>query len=110
MATYFKILGQVAPTPSVANTIYQVASGRQAVISTINICNLDSITRTFRIAAVANNGTISANNYLAYETPIQASDSVAMSIGVTLQGNDYISVFANNTSNVAFSIFGSEIY
>ena len=112
MATYFRVLGQIAPVANTANTVYTVATGRQAVVSTINICNQDAAARAFTVAIVSNaiSGSITSNNYIAYNTPIQANDSMALTIGITLMGNDYISVSANSTSNLSFSVFGSEIY
>lgn len=112
MATYFRVLGQVAPIANTANVVYTVASGRQAVVSTINICNQDSTSRSFRVAVVSNavSSVLTSNNYIAYETPIQANDSMALTMGITMMGNDYIVVQANNTANISFSVFGSEIY
>jgi hypothetical protein len=112
MANYFRVLGQIAPPANNANVVYTVASGRQAVVSTINICNQDAAARAFRVAVVSNavSGTLTSNNYIAYETPIQANDSMALTLGVTMMGNDYIVVQANSTANMSFSIFGSEIY
>jgi len=109
MATTFKILGQVAPALNTANTVYTVPGGTSAVISTINICNPDSLTRAIRVAAVPSGNTLAQKHYIAYETPIAATDSVALSIGLTLAAGDFISVYANSTSNVSFGIFGSEI-
>lgn len=109
MATTFKILGQVAPAANTANTVYTVPAGTQAVISTINICNPDSTLRAFRVAVVPSGGTLAQKHYIAYETPIQATDSIALSIGISMGNGDFISVFANNTANMSFGVFGSEI-
>lgn len=109
MATTFKILGQVAPAANTANTIYTVPAATQAVISTINVCNPDSTSRTFRVAVVPNGGTLAQKHYIAYETPIQSTDSIALSLGLSLGNGDFISVFANNTANMSFGVFGSEI-
>lgn len=109
MATTFKILGQVAPAANTANTVYTVPAATQAVISTINVCNPDSSARSFRVAVVPSGDTLSQKHYIAYETPIQATDSIALSLGISLGNGDFISVYANNSSNMSFGIFGSEI-
>lgn len=109
MATYYKILGQVTPAANTANTVYTVPAATNTVISTVNICNLDNVARAFRLAAVKSGEAIANKHYLAYETAIPASDSIALTIGITLSANDSISVFANSTANIAFSVFGSEI-
>jgi len=109
MPTTYKILGQVAPTLNTANTVYTVPAATQSVISSINICNPDSTSRTFRVAIIPSGNTLAQRHYLAYETPVAATDTITLSAGITMGANDSISVFANNSSNVSFSVFGSEI-
>ena len=109
MATTYKILGQVSPAANAANTVYTVPAATQAVISTVNICNLDTVNRTFRLAAVPSGTSLAQKNYLAYETVIPGNDSISITIGISLGANDSVSVFANSTANLAFSVFGSEI-
>lgn len=109
MATTYKILGQVAPTTNSANTVYTVPAATQTVVSSINICNPDSIARAFRVAIVPSGNTLAQKHYVAYETPIAATDTITLSAGITMGANDSISVYANSTSNISFSVFGSEI-
>ena len=114
MTISYKVLGQIAPgTPDTANLAYTVPAARAAVISTINICNLDTSNRAFSVAVVPSGQSVTApgtNNYIAYKTAIPTQDSIAMTVGVTLGSNDSIVVSSNNTYNLAFSIFGSEVY
>jgi len=109
MATTYKILGQVSPAANTANTVYTVPALTSAVVSTINICNLDGVNRTFRVAAVKSGDSLANKHYLAYETVIPSNDSISLTLGITLGANDSISVYANSTANLAFSVFGSEI-
>lgn len=109
MPTTYKILGQVAPAAGNANTIYTVPAATQAVISTITVCNPDTLSRAFRIAVVKSGESLAQKHYVAFETPVPAVDSIALTMGITMGANDSISVMANNTSNVSFSVFGSEI-
>jgi hypothetical protein len=108
MATTYKILGQANPALYSNVIVYQVPEGKQAVISTVNICNQSTSASTFRISAVPNTEVNSAVHYLAYDTPIPANDSIALTIGITMQENDHLDVHAI-TANVSFSVFGSEI-
>lgn len=110
MAIEYKILGQVAPTANQSNTVYTVPAGRQAITSTINICNQDLTVRSCSIAIVKSGETLSAKHYIAFNLPVPFSDSVGIAIGATLNSNDSIVVSANNSSNLSFCIFGSEIY
>jgi hypothetical protein len=109
MANLYKILGQVSPTANTSNTVYTVPVATNTVISTINICNIDNVARAFRIAAIRSGDTLANKHYLAYDTAIPGNDSISLTIGITLSSNDSIAVFANNTANLAFSLFGSEI-
>ena len=114
MTTAYKVLGQIAPgTADTSNTAYTVPASNSTIISTINICNLDSSNRAFSVAVVPsgqNKATPNTNNYIAYKTAIPSQDSIAMTVGITLGANDSIVVSSNNTYNLAFSIFGSEVY
>jgi hypothetical protein len=109
MATTYKVLGQVAPSANTANTVYTVPAATQTVVSTVTVCNPDSAIRSFRVAVVPSGQTLSQKNYIAYETPIAAVDTIALTLGLSLGANDSISVFANNTANLSFGIYGAEI-
>jgi hypothetical protein len=110
MATFFKILGQSAPVSSTLTTLYTVPASANAVVSAITICNPNIATVVpVRVAAVANGTSISQKNYIIYDMNIPATDTVSLSLGMTLAQGDSIQVSANGTSNVSFSVFGSEI-
>lgn len=109
MAVTYKVLGQVAPPANAANTVYTVPAATQTVVSTINVCNPDSVARAFRVAVVPSGQSLAQKNYIAYETPIPATDAIALTLGVSMGANDSISVFANSTANLSFGVFGSEI-
>ena len=84
-------------------------TGSSAVISSINIANLDANAAAFSIAANVN-GVATANaNYLAWRVSVPGNDSIALSLGVTLNASSFLSVNAN-TSTVSFSAFGTEMY
>lgn len=108
MPTIYKILGQVNPAVNVYSNLYSVPSSANAVISTINICNQSTSNTTFDIAVRPGIETLTFKHYLAYRTPIPNTDSIALTIGVTLGANDRIDVTSAN-ANVSFVAFGSEI-
>lgn len=109
MTISYKILGQTNLTANTLSTVYTVPTSNSAVISTIVVCNLSANASTFRLAAVPSGSSISNQHYINYNTPIPGNDSIAVTIGMTLSAND--SIRANGTSsNLAISIFGSEIY
>ena len=109
MPTTYKVLGQSAPNANTNTTVYTVPSATQAVISTINICNQDTLNRSFNIAIVPSGNTLAKQHYIAYRTPIANLDSIALTMGVTMSDSDTIVVYSDNTANISFSVFGSEI-
>ena len=108
MAVTYKVLGQLNPSATTATTIYTVPSSTSAVVSTINICNQGVATDTFRIAIRPSGATLDPKHYIAYNTSIPSYDSISLTIGVTLAATDVVTVYAG-TSNLSFSLFGSEI-
>ena len=109
MPRNYTILGQQNPAANTLTKLYGVPAGNSAVISSINIANLDANAAAFSIAANVS-GVATANaNYLAWRVSIPGNDSIALSLGITLNASSQLSVNAN-TSTVSFSAFGTEIY
>jgi hypothetical protein len=109
MPRNYTILGQKNPSANVLTNLYTVPAGNSAVISSINIANLDANAAAFSIAANLA-GAVTANaNYLAWRVSIPGNDSIALSLGVTLNASSQLSV-NSNTSTLTFSAFGTEMY
>jgi len=108
MANAYKILGQTADASANDVTLYTVPSSTETIISTIVICNREAATNTFRIAMKANGGSVANEDYIAYDTSILANDSITLTLGITLDATDIVSVGASD-ANVSFSVFGTEI-
>jgi hypothetical protein len=108
MATTYKVLGQSNPAATTATTLYTVPAATEAVVSTIVIANLTATAATFRIAIRPNGATLANSQYIAYDITVGASDSTALTLGITLDATDIITVYAS-TANLTFTAFGSEI-
>ena len=109
MAETYKILGQVAATANTTHNVYTVPAATQAVVSSIVIVNRNNAANcTYRVAAQQAGAALANQHYLAYDAPIAALDTVALSLGITLGNTDVISVYSAN-SNLSFSVFGTEI-
>lgn len=108
MATTYKVLGQSNPSATTATTLYTVPSATEAVVSTIVIANLTATAATFRIAIRPNGAALANSQYIAYDITVGASDSTALTLGITLDATDVITVYAS-TANLTFTAFGSEI-
>lgn len=108
MPTTYKVLGQSNPSATTATTLYTVPSATQTVVSTIVIANLTSSAATFRIAVRPAGATLANSQYIAYDITVGASDSTALTLGVTMNATDVLTVYAS-TANLTFTAFGSEI-
>jgi glucose-6-phosphate dehydrogenase assembly protein OpcA len=108
MPTNYKVLGQSNPTATTLTTLYTVPSATEAVVSSIIIANLAATAATFRIAVRPDGASITNSQYVGYDITVGASDSTVLTLGITMNAADVLSVYAS-TSTVAFSAFGSEI-
>jgi hypothetical protein len=108
MATTYKVLGQSAPSAASDTDVYTVPSSTEAVISTITIANRDSSAATYRIAIRPDGATIANQHYIAYGASVPANDTIALTLGITADAGDVVTVYASS-GDLSFNIFGSEI-
>ncbi len=108
MAATYKVLGQVNPSATTATTAYTVPSATETVISTITVANLGPAPTSYRIAVRPNGATLENKHYIAYDVSIAPQETQTLTIGITLDASDVITVFASSAT-VAFNLFGSEI-
>jgi glucose-6-phosphate dehydrogenase assembly protein OpcA len=102
-----KVLGQVNPSATTATTLYTVPSAKSAVVSTLTICNQAASTATFRVAVRPAGATLAALHYVAYDVTVGASDTTALTLGITLATTDVVTVYAS-TATVSFHAYGDE--
>ena len=108
MPTNYKVLGQVAPGATTDTTLYTVPSATEAVISTIIVANRATSAATYRIAIRPDAATLANQHYIAYDVTVGAGDSTTLTLGLTLDAADVITV-RGSTADLSFSAFGSEI-
>ena len=107
MATTYKVLGQLASTTS-AVALYTCPSATQTIVSTLVICNRAAAAKTYRVILRPDDETLADKHYLAFDTPLAANDSIALTLGITMDASDKLYVSGSDT-NLSFSLFGSEI-
>ena len=108
MSKKYKILGQSAPSATTATNLYTVPSATEAVISTITVANRGSTAATYRISIRPNGATQANEHYIAYDASLPANDTIALTLGLTMDAADVMTVYASS-ANLSFGIFGSEI-
>jgi hypothetical protein len=102
-----KVLGQVNPSATTATTLYTVPSAKSAVISTLVVCNQAATSATYRIAVRPAGATLAAVHYIAYDVTVGASDSTALTLGITLATTDVVTVYASSAT-LSFHAYGDE--
>jgi hypothetical protein len=108
MAISYKVLAQSAPSATTATDIYTVGAGKQTVVSTITVANRSASASSYRIAVRPAGATLANLHYLAYDIAIAANDTTVLTIGLTLEATDVVTVYALS-ANLSFGIYGSEI-
>lgn len=108
MPTAYKVLGQSAPSATTATTLYTVPSSTSTVVSTITVANRAATAGTFRIAVRPAGAALATSHYVVYDANIDATSTVALTLGITLATTDVVTVYASS-ADMTFSAFGSEI-
>ncbi len=108
MPTSYKVLGQVNPSATTNTTLYTVPASTDTVISSISIANLASSSATYRIAVRPAGAAIANVHYLAYDITVGAADTTILTVGITLDATDVVTVYGS-TANLVFHAYGSEI-
>ena len=108
MALAHKVLGQSNPAATTLTTLYTVPAATQSIASTLSICNIGTVSTTYRVAVRPAGAAIANQHYLAYEAVVSANDAILLTLGIALATTDVISVYAG-TANISFSVFGVEI-
>lgn len=108
MPTNYKVLGQSAPSATTDTTLYTVPSATETIISTIVIANRAASAGSYRIAIRPNGATLANSHYVAFDVAIAANDSTALTLGITIDASDVVTVRASS-ADMTFTAFGSEI-
>jgi hypothetical protein len=106
--TTYKILGQSAPSATTSTDLYTVPSATETIVSSLVVTNRASSSATYRVSVSANGAALANEQYLVYDATVNANDTVALSLGITLDATDKIRVYAS-TANLSFNAFGTEI-
>jgi hypothetical protein len=103
----YKVLGQIAGTTSLTD-LYSVPNGYMAFASVLAICNQSTTTATVRVAVRPAGQTIAAKHYILYDAYVNSSDTLNLTLGLSLGPLDVVSVSSSLTS-VSAVLSGSEL-
>lgn len=109
MGTAYKY-AQVQGTASTGTyaTLYTTPALTEAVISSLVITNQSSSAITVRIGMDATAGTPGASEFLVYDAAVAGNDTVALTLGVTMDAGKFIRV-SSSADTCNFTAFLSEI-
>ncbi len=105
MAIVRGLLGQSAPAATTDTLLYTVPSSKEVVAKVI-VANRSSAA-VFRVWLRENGAATSNEQYIAYDVPLAANDSVS-TVTFMLGDNDEVYVRAD-TANVSFNCVGIEL-
>lgn len=110
MAKVYKILGQLAPSAFTETALYEVPTAKQAVTSSLVICNrtTSGAISSYSVAVVPDGETLANKHYLVYEKPVNFRDTNTHVLGMSLQAGDSVVVIAS-TADLSFTLFGVEM-
>ena len=108
MPNAYKVLGQSAPLSGNAANLYTVPSSTEAIVSTITVANRGETNTSYRIAVRPDGALLANQHYVSYNVPIDRNSTQALTLGITVNAGDIITVYANS-SDLTFSAFGREI-
>ena len=109
MATSYKSLGQLDLTTTNLTDLYTVPSSTETVVSTVIIANRNASADTFRLAIRVGGAAISNKHYIAYDVPVAANDSTTLTLGITMEATDVMSVEAGTADRLSINVFGAEV-
>lgn len=108
MPNVYKVLGQVAPSATTETTLYTCPSNTQTIVSSLVVCNRSATARTYRISVRPDGASLANQHYIAYDATVPANDTIALSLGISINDADVISVYAS-TTDLSFNLYGCEI-
>jgi len=102
-------LAQSDPTAETATDVYTVPAATEAVISTVIIANRAATANTFRLSVRPDGAAQADEHYIAYDVPIAANDSTTLTLGITLDAADVLTVYTGASATISVNVFGTEI-
>tara|TARA_B100001057_G_scaffold398844_1_gene409596 strand:+ start:723 stop:1055 length:333 start_codon:yes stop_codon:yes gene_type:complete len=105
----YKILGQHNSTANLIADVYTVPTTNSAVLSSITVCNQTAANVSYSIAIAPNGEAANDKHFIVRGGTVPAADAIGITLGLTMDAQDVVRC-NTNTSNVSFSVFGSEVY
>jgi hypothetical protein len=109
MPTSYKILGQAAPADTSNANLYTVPAATESVTSTIAIANTTASSATARVFVRADGAAAATSNAIIYDSSVPGNSTITLTLGITLNATDVITVRSSTANALTFHAFGNEI-
>lgn len=96
MATLYKNISNQPQAGELA-LLYLVGPDKQAIISSITICNQGKKNATFRLAIKPAGDSIASYHYRFYDTKVLGNRSYIATVGIALKEEDTLLVYSSNS-------------
>ena len=108
MATEYKLLGQVAPSPNTVTNVYQTGASTSAIVGTITLLNPTDSNTSYSLIVRPINQSLAIQHHIIRGGIIPPRELVTITGAVTMNSNV---VLACNThvTGVSLQAFGAEI-
>lgn len=104
----YKVLGQSAPSANTNTTLYTVPASKEAIVSTIVICNRGTTAGFYSIAVRPAGATLANQHYIVFNSYLSANQAFTLTLGIALATTDVITI-SSSSSSFSFSAFGNEV-
>jgi hypothetical protein len=108
MAEIFKRLGSEYPADTTETTVYEVPTGKMAIISVITLCNISAGADTVSLG-ITDGGVLAEADYI-YHDKSMAADATDSTLGrFTLEEGYKVIVVMGAGGSINCNVFGTEI-
>lgn len=108
MAEVRGVLGQEDPVAATLTPLYTVPASKDAMVSSVVVCNRSATATSFRISVAPLGAADSNEQYHYYDFAIPGNDTFVATIGITLATTDVVRCYAT-LATLSFNAHGLEI-
>ena len=101
------ILGQVAPSAATSTTLYTVPARTSTKVDGLSCANRGAVTDAIRVSVSKFGIAISDKDYLHYDVPLSANDTLMVTGEFYIEEGDIVQV-RSSLGSTSFSLFGAE--
>ncbi len=108
MALAYQILAQhIIAVIDTLEVLYTVPGATEGIVSSITVCNTDTVAHTFRIRVAPAGAADATEHALYHDVTVPGNDTFIATVGLTLAATDVIRVESDSLL-VTFHAYGTE--